>query len=51
VTAWQNVGVNMNLQIADIPLMLFVVSMAITVLAFGATALPSLKPRSRAKRD
>jgi hypothetical protein len=41
----------MNTEFVDIPLVLFWVSMAVTVVAYGAIALPSLKPRPRAKKQ
>jgi hypothetical protein len=46
---WQ--GVDVNIEFVDIPLVLFGVSMAVTVVAFGAVAWPSLKPRPRAKKQ
>ena len=45
---WEGMGVN-TVQI-DIPLVLFWVSMAVTVVAYGAVVWPSLKPRPRSKK-
>jgi hypothetical protein len=45
---WQNGG--MDTEFVDIPLMLFWVSMAVTVVAYGAVVWPSLKPRRREKK-
>jgi hypothetical protein len=40
-----------NTGIVDIPLVLFWVSMGVTVVAYGATVWPSLKPPRRAKKQ
>jgi hypothetical protein len=40
-----------NTEFVDISLVLFWVSMAVTVVAYGAVVWPSLKPRSRAKKQ
>jgi hypothetical protein len=40
---------NMNLDSVDIPLVLFWISMGATVVAYGACAWSSVKPRSRTK--
>jgi hypothetical protein len=39
----------MNTEFVDIPLVLFWLSMAATVVVFGASTWSSLKPRSRGK--
>jgi hypothetical protein len=46
---WQSVGV--NTEFVDIPLVLFWVSMTVTVVAYGAVVWPSLKPRQRSKKQ
>jgi hypothetical protein len=46
---WQNRGV--NTEFVDIPLVLFWISMTVTVVAYGAVAWPSLKPRPRSKKQ
>jgi hypothetical protein len=46
---WQSMGV--NTEFVDIPLVLFGVSMAVTVVACGAVVWQSIKPRPRAKKQ
>jgi hypothetical protein len=40
---------HMNMDSVDIPLVLFWISMAATVVVYGAWAWSSVKPRSRSK--